>query len=137
MRTFLVVLQFAVSIGLGVAVSVVFAQISFARTIDPGFQKSGVIIIDAANISPAARESYAEALRRNPGILDVALSDAVPFGDYLHSDTLRPPGGVSSEVFRFSSMSPNFTELYHVRLLTGRLLSKSRGVGQAPGEDAF
>jgi putative ABC transport system permease protein len=127
LRTSLVVLQFAVSIGLGVAVAVVFAQISFARTIDTGFQKSGVVIIDAGNIAPATRESFAQALRRSPGILDVALSDAVPLGHTSHSDVLRPPGGGSSQVFRFSSMSPNFTELYHMRLLSGRLLSKSRG----------
>jgi putative ABC transport system permease protein len=127
LRTSLVVLQFAVSIGLGVAVVVVFAQISFARNIDTGFQKSGVVIIDAANIAPTAADSFAEALRRNPGILDVALSDGVPLGDNGHSDTVRPPGGVPSQVFRFISISPNFSELYHVRLLTGRLLSKSRG----------
>jgi len=127
LRTSLVVLQFAVSIGLGVAVAVVFAQISFARTIDPGFQKSGVVLVDAGNITTAARESFAQALRGHSGISDVALSDTVPLGDSSHSDTLRPPGGISSQVFRFSSISPNFTELYHMRLLAGRLLSQSRG----------
>jgi putative ABC transport system permease protein len=127
LRTSLVVLQFAVSIGLGVAVAVVFAQISFARSIDPGFQKSGVVLIDAGNIAPTARDSFAEALSRNPGISDVAISDGVPLGDNGHSDTVRPPGGVSSQVFQFISISPNFAELYHVRLLTGRILSKSRG----------
>lgn len=127
LRTSLVVLQFAVSIGLGVAVIVVFAQISFARNIDPGFQKSGVVLIDAGNIAPTARDSFAEALRRNPGITDVAASDGVPLGDNGHSDTVRQPGGVSSQVFRFLSISPDFAKLYHLRLLTGRLLSKSRG----------
>ncbi|HEY4075339.1 MAG TPA: FtsX-like permease family protein [Rhizomicrobium sp.] len=127
LRTSLVVLQFAVSIGLGVAMAVVFAQISFARNIDPGFQKSGVVLIDAGNITPTARDSFAEVLRRNPGISDIAVSDGVPFGNNGHSDTVRPPGGVSSQVFRFISISPDFAQLYHVRLLTGRLLSKSRG----------
>jgi putative ABC transport system permease protein len=127
LRTFLVVLQFAVSIGLGVAVAVVFAQISFVRTIDTGFQKSGVVIINAADMAPATRESFAEALGRNPGISDVALSDSVPLGHSFHSDVLRAPGGGSSQVFRFMSISPNFAEFYRTRLLTGRLLSQSRG----------
>jgi putative ABC transport system permease protein len=127
LRTFLVVLQFAVSIGLGVAVAVVFAQISFVRTIDTGFQKSGVVIINAADMAPATRESFAEALRRDPGISDVALSDSVPLGHSFHSDVLRSPGGGSTQVFRFMSISPNFADLYHMRLLTGRLLSQSRG----------
>jgi putative ABC transport system permease protein len=136
-RTSLVVLQFAVSIGLGVAAAVVFVQISFARTIDTGFQRSGVVIINAGDMAPTARESFAEALRRNPGISDVALSDSVPLGDNGHSDTLRAPGGVSSQVFRFTSMSPNFTELYRVRLVTGRLLSKSRGADRHQEKTPF
>jgi putative ABC transport system permease protein len=127
LRTSIVVLQFAVSIGLGVAVAVVFAQISFARNIDVGFQKSGVVLIDAKNVSPAARDSFADALRRNPGISDVALSDAVPLAHRYIADTVRPSGGVSSQIFRIVAISPNFAELYRVRLLTGRLLSKSRG----------
>ena len=127
LRTFLVVLQFAVSIGLGIAVAVVFAQISFARTIDTGFQKSGVVIINAGDMAPATRESFADALRRNSGISDVTISDTVPLGHSSHSDTLRRPGDVSSQVFRFMSISPNFADLYHMHLLSGRLLSKSRG----------
>jgi putative ABC transport system permease protein len=127
LRTSLVVLQFAVSIGLGVAVVVVFAQISFARNIDAGFQKNGVVLINAANISPTARDSFAEALRRNPGISDVAISAAVPLGNIFVSDTVRAPGGVESQTIRKISMSPNFAGLYHVRLLTGRILSLSRG----------
>ena len=127
LRTSLVVLQFAVSIGLGMAVVVVFAQISFARNIDPGFQKSGVVLIDAGNVSPTARDSFADALRRNPGISDVAISDTVPLAGRTIVDNVRPPGGVSSQTFRIVAISPDFAELYRVRLLTGRLLSKSRG----------
>ncbi len=127
LRTSLVVLQFAVSIGLGVAVAVVFAQISFARNIDAGFQKSGVLLINAHNISPTTRDSFADALRRNPGISDVAISDTVPLGHGFVSDTVRPPGGVSNQTFRISSISPDFAALYRVRLLTGRLLSDARG----------
>ncbi len=126
LRTSLVVLQFAVSIGLGVAVAVVFAQISFARNIDAGFQKSGIVLVNAENISPTARDSFAEALRRNPGISDVAISDTVPLGHRFDADSVRPPGGVSSQIFRIIGISSSFAKLYDVRLLTGRLLSESR-----------
>ena len=108
MRTALVVLQFAVSIGLGVAVAVVFAQISFARNIDAGYQKSGVVLINAANVSPTSRDSFAEALRHNPGISNVAISDTVPLGHTSVSDTVRAPGGISNQTFRISSISPDF-----------------------------
>ena len=39
LRTTLVVLQFAISIGLGIAVLVIFAQINFSRAIDLGFDR--------------------------------------------------------------------------------------------------
>ena len=126
MRTSLVVLQFAVSIGLGVAVAVVFAQISFARNIDPGFQKSGVVLIDAGDIAPTARDSFAQALRRNSGITDVAISDGVPLGDNGHSDTVPHPAGFKPGVSVHLHQS-EFAQLCSVRLLAGRLLSKSRG----------
>ena len=127
LRTSMIVLQFAVSIGLGVAVAVVFAQISFARNIDPGFQKSGVILIDAKNVSPTTRDSFADALRRNPGISEVAISDTVPLANHTNADSVRPPGGVASQIIRVVAIEPDFAELYRVRLLTGRLPSKSRG----------
>jgi putative ABC transport system permease protein len=127
LRTALVVIQFAVSIGLGVAVVVVFAQISFARNIDVGFQKGGVVLIDAGNVSPTTRDSFANALQRNPGVKEVASSDTVPFSGRTIADTVRAPGGIGSQIFQIASISPNFTELYGVRLLSGRILSKSRG----------
>ena len=45
LRTTLVVLQFAVSIGLGIAVMVVFSQINFARNIDLGFRKDNLLVV--------------------------------------------------------------------------------------------
>ncbi len=52
LRTMLVVLQFAVSIGLGIAALVVFAQISFARSIDLGFNKDKIVVIDTNAVTP-------------------------------------------------------------------------------------
>src|SRR5256885_5928564 len=44
-RMVLVVFQFAVSIALGVAAIVVFAQISFARNVDLQFRREGVVVV--------------------------------------------------------------------------------------------
>ena len=72
--TSLVVLQFAVSIGLGIAAIVVFSQISFARNIDLGFRKDNVLVITGAGLLTIdGRESFVQRLRSNPGILDVAM----------------------------------------------------------------
>jgi putative ABC transport system permease protein len=128
LRATLVVAQFAVSIGLGIAALVVFAQISFARHIDLGFRKDGVIIIDGTDMSPSSRESFANALRANSQVSDVALSDAIPLSSWLESNVpVRSPDGSSNELMRVLSISPDFAHLYGIPLLAGRLLSASHG----------
>ena len=79
-RMTLVVSQFAVSIGLGIAAIVVFSQISFARNIDLGFDRDGIVILRGiSKLTASAAESFARALRANPEVTDVALSNGVPF----------------------------------------------------------
>jgi len=67
-RTVLVVMQFAVSIGLGVAAMVVFAQISYARSIDLGLSKDGIVVVDVDGMTPSSRQSFTRALNANPAL---------------------------------------------------------------------
>ncbi|MBN9544762.1 MAG: ABC transporter permease [Alphaproteobacteria bacterium] len=126
LRTTLVVLQFAVSIGLGIAALVVFAQISFARHVDLGVRKDGVLVIDANNISASGRDSFAKALRSNPDITNVSVTDsfAIPFSDNNNNTDVNVPGNPSSLTFWVISADPGYAEVYGARLLQGRLLSE-------------
>ena len=47
LRSLLVVMQFAISIGLGIAALVVFAQISHAREADLGLSKDSIVVVSA------------------------------------------------------------------------------------------
>ena len=125
-RTVLVVLQFAVSIGLGIAAAVIFAQISFTRNVDLGFRKSAVVDVNIGNIPPSTADSLARALRTGPDITDAAISDAVPFSDDHNNTSVHAPGATSSEPFALVPASPGFMHLYGVKLLAGRLLSEQR-----------
>ena len=58
LRSLLVTMQFAVSIGLGIAALVVFAQISFARNIDLGLDKDGIVVVVAQGLAPTARKAW-------------------------------------------------------------------------------
>ena len=60
LRNTLVVLQFAVSIGLGIAAAVVFGQINYARNIDLGFRRDNILVMGAGPHDAAA----ARRLRR-------------------------------------------------------------------------
>jgi putative ABC transport system permease protein len=126
-RTTLVVLQFAVSIGLGIAAAVIFAQISFSRNIDIGFRKDAVVVVNTDGIPPGTVDSLALRLRTSSDITDAAASQAVPFSDGNNNISAHPPGATSSEEFVLVPASPDFMHLYGIKLLAGRLLSEQHG----------
>jgi putative ABC transport system permease protein len=130
-RAALVIVQFAVSIGLGIAAAVVFAQISYARHVDLGFRKGGIVVIDHADsMSQTNRESFANALRANRGIVEVAMGGTdIP----IHSEPIgmnlpvRVPGTSTEENFKTVLIGAQFMSVYDIRLLAGRLLSDEHG----------
>jgi len=129
LRMGLVISQFAVSIGLGIAALVVFRQIDFARNVDLGFNRDGVVIIRGANyMTPDALKSFSQALESNPDITGVALSNAVPFDLFnVSNGPVRIQGETESFSAHIANINPDFPKLYDIRLLAGRLLSTAYG----------
>ena len=76
---------------------------------------------------PAPPTVWRARLRTSPDIADVATSDAVPFSDDHNHMAAHAPGATSSEDFALVPASPDFMQLYGIRLLAGRLLSEQRG----------
>lgn len=129
LRTALVVFQFAVSIGLGIAAIVVFSQIRFARNADLGFQHARIIVIpNGPALSAEARNSFAHVLLSNPGVLDVGQSSGVPFNGYSARGIVEVPGKAGQITPIILSIDSDFTGVYHIRLLAGQMLSRERGV---------
>lgn len=127
LRSLLVVVQFAISIGLAVTALAVLRQTDFARHVDLGIRRNGVVVVQGiARMTPSQRESFAAALRRAPGIASLAYSRGVPLGLYGFFTSLRVSGGtpVRAEML---NIGPEFPSLYGMRLLAGRLLSADRG----------
>jgi putative ABC transport system permease protein len=126
LRTVLVVLQFAVSIGLGIAALAIFAQISFARNLDLGFHKDNVLIIRAASMSPETRDAFERTLHDQRGVLAVAASNYVPLDGMDMNWDMHVPGSSANPVMRTIPIDPDFPRLYGIKLLTGRPLDKNR-----------
>jgi putative ABC transport system permease protein len=127
LRVILVVLQFAVSIGLGISAMVVFRQIGFARNVDVGFQQSNIVVLGAFELAPRSRETLAQALRSNPHVLATALSSAVPFTGENSLGVVQLPGQPELLTVNKIIMSPEFPQLYDIPLIAGRLLSRKHG----------
>jgi putative ABC transport system permease protein len=131
LRTILVVLQFSVSIGLGIAAAVVFAQISYARNMALGFQRDNILVVGrAGRVFMDGRSSFVQALRANRGVLDIALSDRVPFDGGQSNDAIKLPGKPDLVLFNKIVISPNFPEFYGMHLIAGRQLSASRALDE-------
>ncbi|MGH8219117.1 MAG: ABC transporter permease [Steroidobacteraceae bacterium] len=129
LRSVLVVAQFAISIGLGITALVVFKQIDYARNVDLGFDRDGVVVVRGiSRLTPSQRESFAAALRADPQIVGVAYSKAVPLNlDNVNHNEIRTSMGPESVPFQEIDAAPGFQVLYSMKLLAGRLLSEKKG----------
>ena len=128
----LVVLQFAVSIGLGIAAIVIFVQIDYSRQLDLGFNRHNLLVIDqAGSLSRTTRESLMQALAADPAIASVTGSDMTPFDGNIGVWSYTLPRSPLELSARNMDMAPNFPVTYGMKLLAGRELSPK------PGERSF
>lgn len=126
LRSALVVAQFGISIGLAVAAIVVLRQIDFARHVDLGIRRDGVVVVQGiTRLTPAQRESLAAMLESNPGVEGVAYSLGSPFALHGFFNQVRNPDEPPIQVETLN-MTPAFSSLYGMRLVAGRLLSADR-----------
>jgi putative ABC transport system permease protein len=127
LRTILVVMQFAVSIGLGTAALVVFRQIDYARNLDLGFRHDNILVVAVGSLTPDGRDSLVQLLRGQPGIVEAALSDDVPFTTHQSLDLGQIPGQPDTVTLDRLVISPEFAHLYDIPLVAGRMFAADRG----------
>jgi putative ABC transport system permease protein len=127
LRAALVVLQFAVSIGLGIGTIAVFQQIDFARNIDLGFNRENIVTTGTGGkLSPEGMDSLQQALERSPGVLGVARSNFVAFSAESSVLLAQRPGDPQILSANHISVSPNYFTVYGIQILAGRTLSAER-----------
>jgi len=128
LRTLLVVAQFAVAIGLFVCTSVIAAQTHFARTVDPGFDRTNLIQI--GNINRRALASRVDALtheiakvqgvkamgRSSIGVATWGMDNML-----LSGPAFRQP--VELNLYRIDT---HFFDTMRVKLLAGRGFAENR-----------
>ena len=124
-RALLVVAQFAISIGLIICTAVVFAQTRFVETVDPGYQREGLVQVNGAW---RFRSGNYDAVRREiaavPGIVSVArtnLGVAAINKSIMAVTAPGAPPGLNIGVYR---IDPAYFTTMGMRLLAGRLLGE-------------
>jgi putative ABC transport system permease protein len=137
LRATLVVLQFAISIGLGIATVVVFAQLRYARQMDIGFDRHNLVVISGeGRVTPSVRDALKQSLIAEPSIAGVAASRLVPFDGGILVSQAQLPDGVQQFTVRNVNIDPDFLRVYGIKLLAGRNLSRQRGEDIFPDSDS-
>ncbi|QAY76822.1 ABC transporter permease [Sphingosinicella sp. BN140058] len=125
LRTILVVVQFAIAIGLIVCTSVIYAQTRHVATVDPGYRREGLIQIDSAWRFAGDSSEY-EAARREllavPGVTAAGRTDLGLAAVRKNILSVRTPDAAQDASIGYYSIDADYLETIGVRLLAGRQL---------------
>jgi len=128
LRGALVVVQFAISIGLIVCTAVVYGQTRYLRGMDLGFNASGLLAVNG--LGREAVRNVGDALRaelaRIPGVTGVTRAAEAPADQDENNTMIEIPGQVSTQpiIVGVSSVDYDFFDVMEIPILAGRALSK-------------
>jgi putative ABC transport system permease protein len=105
-RSFLVVLQFSISIFLIIGTLVIYNQLNYIQHKNLGFDRNLVLVVKNVNVLPNAK-TFKNELRQIPGVTSVTLTGFLPTG------SLRAPDAVFTSK-NVDGKSALFTEIWPV-----------------------
>ncbi|MCJ9428006.1 ABC transporter permease [Kordiimonas marina] len=132
-RAILVVFQFAVSIGLVVCTAVIYAQTSYARTMNLGYVHEGKLVLKGLSRANAIteRDALANEFAKLPGITSAVFSSEVPSEDNENNlvttivGSGQAKGPAKGVLLNYHSFGDGFFEAYGVKPVAGRTFSRS------------
>jgi putative ABC transport system permease protein len=129
-RNLLVVFQFAVSIALIVATSVILLQVRYAMNRDPGFDRNNLIVIEGFRERPdvrANKQALKTQLLAVDGVTSAAFSSHQPTqtgGEALVTGAYFAPGSEATpQAIATLSIEPGFFSTYRTQIVAGREFS--------------
>lgn len=129
LRSALVIAQFAVSIGLIICTAVVYGQTVYARTLDNGYQREGLLQVGNLGFRGVDNRDgqVAEQIRRVPGVKAVARTQiGIDPGGSSGSSVFAPGSSQPIDLGDYA-VEPEFFSVMGIRLLAGRTLSVAYG----------
>jgi len=128
-RKGLVLFQFTLSVMLIVAVLVVYNQIQFIQSINPGFNKDHIVRFDSEGKLQNTEETFVAELRKVPGVVDVSFTQHNMVGRNYGTNDLTWDGSVPNENIYFEGFLGgfDFIETMGMQMAAGRSFSKAFG----------
>ena len=131
-RMILVVGQFAVSIGLIACTTIIYSQTVFGRTIDPGYQRAGLLQIENATYLGDNFDAFVREVGGMPGVRAVTRTSAAVGRDGFMRYDLTEPGMTEPLEVSVVNVDPASFETMGVELLAGRNFDAARGMDEIP-----
>ncbi|MBX3564103.1 MAG: ABC transporter permease [Sphingomonas sp.] len=132
LRSGLVVIQFAVSIGLMACTAIVYGQTIYARTLDPGYQRDG--LIQVSGVGSASFYGREDALLRQllqvPGVESVGRTGIGVNTGNNSSTTVTVSGRSEPTDIGYYAVDPGYFPTMGIRTVAGRVFDRNR-----PGDD--
>lgn len=119
LRRALVVLQFALSIGIICATMVIRDQMAYIRSRDLGFDRDQILTVPLNGEVRGSYEAFRHELLGNPSVENVATSAFVPAGGSAHYN-LNFEGGAQGITQVVYMVDKEFVATYGLTLLAGR-----------------
>ena len=136
-RTGLVMLQFAIAIGLIASTWVIFSQTRYVETVDPGYRRDGLIqIVNAWRFAKGSEYDAAHAeMLAIPGVTSTTRS-SIP----LASDTrpvwlVKPSGAEEYQSLSYYGVDAEYLQTTDIDLLAGRRFDDRIALDRVPAGD--
>jgi putative ABC transport system permease protein len=125
LRNILVVGQFAVSIGLIICTGVVYTQTVYARTVDAGYKRDGLLQIDGLGRTQVQHVSQAmmEQIRRIPGVSAVGRGSIAVNNGHNSMSGVQLPGHSDEMMLGVYSADDHFFDAMGMHMIAGRPLA--------------
>lgn len=138
LRTALVVIQFAISIGLLICTAVVYGQTLYAKTMNLGFDPRNLMVVRTPNQKTAddVLRTLREEVAKLPGVTAVTISGVVPPDTNNNNNIVEVPGRPSPTpiLLEQRSVDYDFFTTFKVPLLAGRYFDEAHGGDDFPHE---
>ena len=128
LRSALVILQFAVSIGLIICTAVVYGQTVYARTADPGFRRDGILQVEEMGRAQIVDrgEMIVEQMKRVPGVVAVGRTGVGINTGNTSSSGFNLPGATESTELGNYEVDEGFFDAMGLTLKAGRWFDPKR-----------
>ncbi len=126
-RQSLVVIQFAISLGLIIGTIIIYQQLKYLRSADLGFKKDQVIVLPVRPPMAKAYIPFSEELRSSGKIINIAtMNDILGASHNTHEYNYEGMAPNKTWIY-FPSLivSPDFVQTLNIKLVAGRAFDKN------------